>query len=66
MAFKIEVTEECIGCGACVAQCDNFDVVEGEDDKRIAKPKEARVSEIGCNQDAADVCPVQAIKITKV
>jgi ferredoxin len=63
--FKIEVTDDCIGCGACTAQCDNFDIVE-EGDKRVAKPKQATVTEIDCNQDAADSCPVQAIKITKI
>lgn len=59
--YKIEVTDECIGCGACVAQCDNFEM----DDSK-AKPKKAEVSEIGCNQDAADACPVSAINIKEM
>ena len=59
--FKIEVTDECIGCGACVAQCDNFEM---EGDK--AKPKKAEVADIGCNKDAADACPVTAIKIKEI
>jgi len=62
MAYKIEVDKEtCIGCGACVAQCDNFEM---DGDK--AKPKEAKVNDISCNQDASDACPVTAIKITKL
>ena len=61
MGFKIKVDEEkCIGCGACAASCDNFEMNEG---KAVAKKKE--VDKLGCNQEAADVCPVEAIKIKK-
>ena len=64
MAFKISINkDECIGCGACVATCDNFEMDEEENK---AKVKDAGVDEIGCNQEAADVCPVQCIKIKKV
>ena len=60
--FKIEVDKaKCIGCGACTAQCDNFEL---DGDK--AKPKKAVVADIGCNKEAKDVCPVEAIKITEV
>ena len=59
---KIEVDKEkCIGCGACVAQCDNFEM---DGDK--AKAKQSEVDDIGCNKDAADACPVDAIKITEL
>jgi len=59
--FKIEINKEtCIGCGACTAQCDNFEM---DGDK--AKAKKAVVDSIGCNQEAADICPVTAIKIKK-
>lgn len=62
MTFKIEVDEEkCIGCGACEAQCPtNYEVAEGK-----AKIKEANVKELGCNKDAEEACPVDAIKITE-
>lgn len=59
--YKIEVDREtCIGCGACTVACDNFVL---DEDK--ARPVKGEVDEIGCNQEACDGCPVQAIKITK-
>jgi ferredoxin len=61
MAYKIEIDQEkCIGCGACAAQCDNFEV---KDNKAVAKKSELK--EIGCNQEAADICPVNVISIYK-
>ncbi len=60
--FKIEVdNEKCIGCAACTAQCDNL-IMEGDK----AKPVKAEVNEVGCNKEAADLCPVQAIIIKEV
>jgi ferredoxin len=29
-------------------------------------PKKTELNEIGCNQEAVDVCPVQCIKIKKL
>jgi len=61
MPYKITVDKgKCIGCGACAAQCDNFELKE---DKAVAKKIE--VEKLGCNQEAADVCPVDAITINK-
>ena len=60
--FKVTVDKEaCIGCGACVSQCDNFEMKDGK-----SMPKKAVVNEPGCNKDAAEICPVDAIKVTKV
>jgi len=61
MAFKISVDKnKCIGCGACTS-CDNFEM----DSEGKAKPKQATVNEEGCNKEAADICPVGAIKVIK-
>lgn len=58
MSFKIIVTDDCIGCGACESACENFEIINGK-----SNPKKSIVDEIGCNNDAKDVCPVDAIKI---
>ena len=62
MGFKIIIEDECIGCGACVAVCeDNFELTKGK-----AIVKNVEVEEIGCNQDAADTCPMNCISIEEV
>ena len=58
--FKIiHNREKCIGCGACASICDNWEI----DENGKAKPKKTEVEEVGCNKEAAYVCPVQCIKI---
>ncbi len=60
--YKIEFDEEaCIGCGACEAQCQENWVIDIE--KQKAKPKKVLVDDFGCNNSAAEVCPVSAIKL---
>ena len=55
--------DACIGCGACVSVCpDNWEM---KDDGK-ASPIKTEVEDVGCNQDAADICPVQCIKVEKV
>lgn len=49
--------EKCIGCGACVSVCDNFELKEG---KAAVKDKKSKDK---CNKEAADICPVKAITI---
>lgn len=57
--YEISVDKEtCIGCGAC-SSCDNFNI--GDDGK--SEPVKKEVTELGCNQAAADECPVKAIKV---
>ena len=55
--------ETCIGCGACTSTCpDNWEM---DDSGEKAKPKKLQIteSELACNKEAEDVCPVSAIKI---
>lgn len=63
MPYKItQDHEKCIGCGTCVALCpENWEM---QDDGK-ARPKKTTVEEIGCNQQAADSCPVACIHIKK-
>ena len=54
--------EKCIGCGSCVAVCgDNWEM-----DGNKSKAKKTEVEEIGCNQQAADSCPVGIITVEEV
>lgn len=55
MAVKVD-KEKCIGCGACVAICEEgFKLKDG---KAVVKNPKAK-----CIKDAADSCPVQAITV---
>jgi ferredoxin len=72
MVKIIQNREECIGCGTCEALCPTFwktDFEKGKADLLGARKNpetgefELEVEEIGCNQGAADACPVGAIKI---
>lgn len=59
--YKVSVDKEkCIGCGSCVAVCEgNFEMKDG---KAVAiKP----ISDLPCNKEAADICPVSAITVKK-
>lgn len=62
MKYDVEVDQEkCIGCGACVAMCS--DIFEMNDEgKSVAKTKQ---TDDECAKEAADSCPVDAIKIKK-
>lgn len=54
--------EKCIGCGSCASVCPKYWKVS-EDGKAEYLGKEGE--EVGCNQEAADACPVQCISIEK-
>ena len=60
--YRVEVDQKtCIGCGSCTVACDNF-VMDGDKAKAVV----AEIDAIGCSQEAADACPVDAIKIEKI
>jgi ferredoxin len=60
MVFKIKQDyNACIGCGACTSVCPENWKFSGEK----PKPIKTEVKEVGCNKQAADVCPVQCIVI---
>ena len=61
MVYKINFNkDECRGCGACTF-CDNWKM----DDNGKAYPVNIELDSLGCNQEAADVCPVNIIKINE-
>jgi len=63
----------CIGCGACASLCPDYWEMS-EDGKANLKGAtvnsdngnpELELDNVGCNQEAADACPVQCILILK-
>ncbi len=63
MPFEIKIDRDaCIGCGACVASCE--ELFELDDDGK-AKAKKTVIEEISCAQDAADGCPVSCIEVNE-
>jgi ferredoxin len=59
---KYKITQDvdaCIGCGACTTVCPANWKMQGDK----AKPVKTELDNIGCNQEAADVCPVQCIQV---
>ena len=60
MTFRVEVDRDrCIGCLACT-RYENF--ICGNDFKaRVVRPY---VGDVGCNQQAVEICPVNAIFIS--
>lgn len=59
--YKVEIDrKKCIGCGACTSICKNFEITNG---KSRAKKTIIDEKDVGAHKDAANVCPVFAIKI---
>jgi ferredoxin len=61
----------CIGCGSCVAVCPKFFDLASDDDGLVNLKDgtqngdnfELEVIDVDCAKEAADICPVQVIKI---
>jgi ferredoxin len=69
MKIKVE-RPKCISCGSCAAVCPEFFELEDNglahlknSKKDSAGNEESEVKDPGCARDAADVCPVQIIKL---
>ena len=60
--MKVTVDEEtCIGCGLCAETCP--EVFELKDDKAIATMEDVPEELADSCREAADECPVEAIKV---
>jgi ferredoxin len=61
--MKVTIDKDlCVGCGLCVSSCP--DVFEMEEDKAVAKANPVPKESTDCAQEAAQNCPVEAIKIS--
>lgn len=66
----IHQRKKCIGCGACAAVCPEFFEISEKDglatlknSRKVEKVFELKIDEVGCIKDAAEMCPVEIIKI---
>ena len=64
--YKITITDDCIGCGACVATHEENFVMDDESNKAKVKKDIVDEKELSKNKEAEDVCPVDSIKIEEV
>jgi len=66
----VQERTKCIGCGSCVAVCPKyFDMAEDgladiKGGQKVGDNLELEVAEPGCATEAAEICPVQIIKIS--
>ena len=60
--MKITIDKEkCIGCGSCVAVCDESFEMNNDNKARLKEKGE----DAQCVKEAVDICPVQAIEISE-
>ena len=65
--------ERCVGCGSCAVLCPKYWKMAEDGKTHLLNSKFdpgkkewlLEVKTAGCNQEAADVCPVQCIRIEK-
>ena len=63
-SYKIRVDKvKCIGCGSCVAVCDESFEMRGG--KAVVKHPKINEEDLTCEKEAVDVCPVSAIELAK-
>jgi len=62
----------CIGCGSCQAVCPKYWEMASDSKVNLLgsmsagdEKYELELEDIGCNQEAADTCPVQCIHVEK-
>ena len=61
---KITIDQEtCIGCGACVAVVENLIEMDYDAGKAKVKKEELTPEEVLPAKEAAEICPVQSIKV---
>jgi ferredoxin len=53
--------EKCIGCGSCVAACEEVFEMVDTDDGQKAKVKGGSDASNECVKEAIDICPTDAI-----
>ncbi len=64
---------KCIGCGSCQAVCPKFFELREDGKSHLVREnpdledekEKIEVEKVGCANQAAEVCPVQAIQIEK-
>ena len=63
---KVWITEDCIGCAACSRTCEANFKMNDDDTKALVKKNVINDEELHENEEAKEVCPVEAIKIEKL
>jgi len=67
----IQEHKKCIGCGSCAAICPKYWEMSSDGKAKLIGSEfnskkenyELDIGEVGCNQNAADACPVQCIHV---
>ncbi len=60
---KVSISDKCIGCGACVALAPDIFEMDASTMKSKVKKQPAGPDEVDTAKQAAEACPVEAIKV---